>query len=117
MQELLLRSLLSPSIGEHICAPPDAHSEWTTPAAAAGGCQRLRLSECGQHLATPAGTFGPSNGGAFAHSVAAGRSRSAGKPSHYSIKTSYFSASEGTGSSIALLAIPIDRCARASLYG
>ena len=76
----LLRSLLSYLVGEHVCAPPDAHGEWTVIP------QRLHARfasvyvcpECGQHLTrvedVQQAVIRPVH---FAHPIAASRSRSA----------------------------------------
>lgn len=49
----ILRQLASYFVEEHVCAPPDARSEWMpiSQAARAGHLGIYACPECGQHLA------------------------------------------------------------------
>ena len=56
----LLRQLASYFVEEHVCAPPDARSEWmpVSRIACAGHIGIYTCPECGQHLARVGLAFG-----------------------------------------------------------
>ena len=74
----VLRQLASYFVEEHVCAPPDARSEWmpVSHAACAGHIGIYACPECGQHLARVA-SRGARQPALFKSANTIGRSRAA----------------------------------------